>query len=107
MNADREASELAITAVRFAVDRIESTLLSGQPVSAAPHDALAFVSLLWWHRLLGILPAHAVASLDRQLAESGLTVTEYFSILADRRAPAVMTFFTTVRQIAAPRPIPA
>lgn len=107
MSTSRVESDVVVMAVRFAVDRIESTLLSGQPVSAAPPDALAFVSLLWWHRLLGILPAHAVASLDRQLAESGLTVTEYFSILADRRAPAVMTFFATVRQIAAPRPISA
>lgn len=100
-------TDVVITAVRFAIDRIESTLLAGQPVSAAPHDALVFVSLLWWHRLLGILPAHAVDSLQRQLSESGLTVTEYFSILAERRAPAVMTLFATVRQIAAPSPISA
>lgn len=100
-------SEVVVTAVRFAVDHIEAALLAGQPVCAVRPDVVAFVSLLWWHRILRILPARAVASLERQLQESGLTVTEYFSILAERRAPAVMTLFATVRQIAAPSPIPA
>lgn len=107
MNPDRHAPEVVVAVVRLAVTHLESALLAEQPISTVRSDVVEFVALLWWHRLLGILPAHAVASLHRQLSEPGLTVTEYFSILADRRAPAVMTLFATVRQIAAPSPIPA
>lgn len=78
---------------RSSLALVGAALAEGRAVRALPDDALAVVSRLWWTRLLSLLPPSGIDSLARELARSEMTVTEYFSLLMDRRAPAAMSFF--------------
>ena len=86
---------------------IEAAMESGRSVRTVNQGVLDFAPSLWWRRLAWTLTPASFASLERQVSESGLNVSEFFAILADKKAPTVLSYLESVRQIAASRPIRA